>query len=391
MGNKKATTSKNLKKKQTHRVGPVRRAAVVEIPVVAPLPILPRQKYLDMLRHVVKWFAIPMAVYLAFFTLYAWTWMSHFNTHFFTDQGDGFQNVWNMWWVNKSVTQLHQLPWHTTYLHAPYGTTLIGQTLNPLNGFVAIFLLKVFSLVQAFNIMVVFSFVFGGVTAFWLCHYFSRKYVASLVGGFIFTFSSYHFAHAIGHMQLVSLEFIPLFILMWWKLLTKPRYRLAVAAAIVLLLVLLCDYYYFMYSVAAAGLVAIYLWRTKQLAPMKLRASYRPWATFAILAALLAAPLPLMLLKTNAHDPLLGSHDSRVFSTDLFSTVIDGGFWHFAALTNSYWHNIKAYIAESSVYFGLSVITLVTIAAWQRNKLNRHVNSGSYWVLSLGFSAWVRA
>src|SRR5581483_438647 len=117
--------------------------------------------YKQELRKINLSFFIPLLFYFVFFCLFTWPWIIHFNNHFFIDQGDGFQNVWNMWWVNESVTKLHQLPWHTTMLHYPYGTTLLGQTMNPFNGFMAIFLLKFMSLVQAFNFMVIFSFVIG--------------------------------------------------------------------------------------------------------------------------------------------------------------------------------------------------------------------------------------
>jgi hypothetical protein len=255
---------------------------------------------------------------------------------------------------------------------------LIGQTLNPFNGFVAIGLLRVFSLVQSFNIMVIFSFVFGGISAFWLSYYFCRKYIPALIGGFIFTFSSYHFAHALGHMQLVSLEWIPLFLLLFWKLLVKPRYRLAVGAAIVLLLVLFCDYYYFLYCVISGGMIFVYLWRSKQLAPIKLKRNYLPLILFLLIAAVITLPLPVALLSENTKDPLLGAHNARLFSTDLFTMVLDGGFWHFARLTEFYWRLVKAYYAESSVYFGVSVIVLMVIAIWKRSKINRYV---SFWLV----------
>lgn len=335
-----------------------------------------------------KWFGLPLLFYFTSFWLYAGTWMGHFNTRFFTDQGDGFQNVWNMWWVNFSVTKLHQLPWHTTFLHYPYGTTLVGQTLNPFNGFVGIFLQHILrlNLVQSFNIMVIFSFVFGGITAFWLCYYFSRSYVPSLIGGFLYTFSSYHFAHAIGHMQLVSLEWIPLFILLWWKLLTRPRYWLAAAAAAVLLLVLFCDYYYFIYCVISGGLIFIYLLWKREISPHKDPKTYLPLLLFIGLSLVFVAPLPLALISQNAKDPLIGGHNDRAFSTDLFSTIIDGGFWHFATLTHWYWRHVKTYIAESSVYFGASTIILLVIALWKRNKLNRYL---VFWlVLGLIFAVF---
>lgn len=332
---------------------------------------------------ILRKFIWPTLIYFVLFCMFTWPWITHFRGWFFTDYGDGLQNVWNIWWVNKSVTELHQLPWHTAYLHAPYGVTLLGQTLNPFNGFVAIGLLKFLTLNQAFNAMVIFSFLFAGLTSFWLCFYFTQKYFASLVGGAIFTFSSYHFAHAIGHMQLVSLEFIPLFILLWWKFVKRPRYRLAIGTAGVLLLVLLCDYYYFIYCVATALAIAVYLWRKKQTPPLKEPGTWRPLLAFGIVSAVIVAPLPLALLRANSRDPFVGSHPAKLFSTDVFTPFIDGGFWRFHSLTNAYWHHIHAYVAESSIYLGLTVLTLVGFGIYSYIKHKKIHSDIGFW-LGLG-------
>ena len=55
-----------------------------------------------------------------------------------------------------AVRELHVLPWYTTYLHYPVGTTLLGHTLNPFNGLLAIALLPVLTLVQTYNSIVIF-------------------------------------------------------------------------------------------------------------------------------------------------------------------------------------------------------------------------------------------
>jgi hypothetical protein len=143
---------------------------------------------------------------------------------------------------------------------------------------------------------------------------------------------------------------------------------------IVLLLVLLCDYYYFLYCLIAAGLILIFIWRKKELAPLKSKQTYMPFIIFLVLALILTAPLPIALLRENAHDPLMGAHDARLFSTDALTMIIDGGFWHFASITLWYWRHVKAYVAESSVYFGVSVIILLIIALWKRNKIHKYVN-----------------
>ena len=85
---------------------------------------------------------IPLLVYLVCFYLLTFPQLHQFSTHYFTDEGDGLGNVWNLWWTNKAITELHQSPWHTTFLYYPYGTSLLPHTLNPFNGILAIVLMR---------------------------------------------------------------------------------------------------------------------------------------------------------------------------------------------------------------------------------------------------------
>jgi hypothetical protein len=314
---------------------------------------------------------IPGLVYLGSFSWYTWPWLIHFDSEFWTDTGDGYQNVWNMWWVNRSVTKLHQLPWHTTALHYPYGTSLLGQTMNPFNGLVGIVLLHFLTLVEAFNVMIVFSYVGTGLTAFWLCRYVCRRYIPSLVGGFIVTFSSYHMAKTMGLMQLVSLEWVPLFILLWWRLLTRPRVSLGVGSAVTLLLVLLCDYYYFLFCVLAAVAILVHLWRQHEL-----KFDRKSVAVFGSFGVVLVAPLPVALVVSNLNDAMVGGHASQ--STDLLSLVIDGGHWHFSQLTHWYYGANRTGLAESTLYLSATVTVLVGVAVAVRNRLGPHAK---FWLV----------
>ncbi len=302
----------------------------------------------------------PSLLYFGLFCLLTWPLIAHFSTHYFTDQGDGLQNIWNLWWVRKSVTELHTHPWHTTWLHYPHGSTLIGQTLNPFNGFAAIPLQRFLTLTEAHNIIVVSTFVLGGVTMFWLCRYVTGSYWASLAGGYLFTFSSYHFAHAEGHMQLISLEWLPLFVLFWLRLFDGRRAADAIGAAIALGLVILCDYYYFFVCVLTAILLAA--WRAgHQRYPWRwlTETMRRPLLTFLAAATLFAAPLAIGLVVSSARDPFaLGGHPPDQFSLDLFGWLIPGGHWRFHPLTRGFWFDLPGTIHESSVHLGVGFCAL---------------------------------
>lgn len=316
-----------------------------------------------------KWFILPTLVYLVFFFVFNPHWLAGFSTGFFLDSGDGFQNVWNIWWVDESLTQLHTNPYFSTFLQFPHGVPLITQTMNIFNGLVAIPMMAMgASLVQATNVMITFSFVMGGVTMFWLVYYLNRSYVIALFGGFLFTFSSYHFAHGLGHMQLVSLEWIPLFILLWWMLLERWRYKLAIGAAVALFLVILCDYYYFFFSVMTAAIIFFYFLATKKFSLRDTKV-WKVLATFVAVAGVIIGPFIVALLLANpASDPLQGAHPTDMFGLDALSPFIPGGQWIFSNLTAWHWELLPGYKSETSVYLGLVIIVGVIIAFFKKTR-----------------------
>lgn len=309
---------------------------------------------------VLKMLLAPAALYLAAFALLTWPLITQFPTHLFADRGDGVQNYWNLWWMHRSIVEMHAPFWKTPYLHYPIGTSLLGHTLNPFNGLMAIPLIPFLGLLPAYNFIVVFSFVMGGVTAFWLARHLTRAYWPSILGGAIFTFSAYHFAHAEGHMQLVSLEWLPLFALLWYLAVTRPRPLFGIGAALALFAVLLCDYYYAFFSALLGILVVI--WQALRLRRPLFFLSppyLAPFAAFAALALATSGPVVISLLLLARSDPLTGAHGALENSLDLLAPFIPGGHWRFAELTRGYWSRLPGFIHESSVYLGWSVIGLI--------------------------------
>jgi hypothetical protein len=331
------------------------------------------------------WLA-PLALYALIFASFTFPLLARFSTHFFANDGDGLSNVWNLWWVEAALTRFGTSPWFTTHLHFPHGTTLLGHTLNPFNGFLAVLLEPWLGLVQTHNAIVVFSFVFGAWAAFRLALHVSGGYPGSLIAGFVFGFSNYHFAHAEGHLNLVSLEWIPLFLLAWLRLLERPSAARAIGAALALLLVLLCDHYYFLYCVIAAMLLLAVEMRRRRDVRFWLRApTAGPFAVFLVASALSSGVLVALLLRSDQRDPLVGGHDAWRFSMDLLALWIPGAHWRFHAWSEAFWSRLPGNTVESSVHLGLGV-TLAALLASRRRARAAAPQSTAWWVLLAFFA-----
>ncbi len=333
-----------------------------------------------------KWFLLPVLIYYVTFYVISPQLWGHFAEGFFLDRGDGYQNVWNFWWVDWSVTHLHQSPWFTNYLHWPSGMSLITQTMNPFNGFVILPFTHLFnlSLIQSVNIMVMFSYVMSGVTMFWLVYHLNKSYVVAILAGAMYTFSSYHLAHGIGHMQLISMEWVPLFLLAWWRLLEKPSYKLAIGSGLSLFLVVLCDYYYVFYSVMVAVIIGGYFLYKRDLLITK--RNLKIFASFVGICLVLVAPFFYKLSQLNKNDPLSGAHDPGVFSLDPFMALVPSGNWHWGSLTHAIWKNWP-FASESSMFLGLTIIVpliLLAVWRWRRGfKLPKRMNV--WWIVFITF------
>jgi hypothetical protein len=322
------------------------------------------------LFNILKHGFLPLTFYVLMFCVLTYPLILKFFTHFFADTGDGLQNVWNIWWINSATLRPNLYPtiWYTNLLHWPFGTSLLGQTLNPFNGYMGIFLLRFLGLTTTYNTITIFAFAAGGLTMYWLCYYLVQSFWASILAGFLFTFSSFHFMHAQGHLQLVSLEWIPLFILCWYILITKPDAAIGAAAAISLWLVMLCDYYYFFYCVLAAILILIWYMVASRSVWFFIKRNYiASLATFTVVALLLIGPVVSSLIISNHRDPFIGFHDPLEFSLDLFALLIPGGHWLFNRWTEFYWSKLPGNINESSVYLTIPTFMLL-VYVWVKRK-----------------------
>jgi hypothetical protein len=181
---------------------------------------------------------------------------------------DRNQNLWNLWWVRQALFEGRN-PFVTDMIWYPTPVTLYYHTLNVSNGLLAVPLLSVFSLTTTYNLVVLFSFVTAGYGAFLLVHYLCGNRWAALVGSVVFAYSAYHIATMRGLLQLISLEWMPFFVLLlllavshspWRSLRDVGPWLLkrGLPASASLLLVSLVDWYYTLYALMLGGLIGLY-------------------------------------------------------------------------------------------------------------------------------------
>jgi len=153
-----------------------------------------------------------LAVFLILSIIFTWPVGAKFATDV-PGGGDAWQYLWNIWWVKKSLLDLHSDPFYTNYLYYPGGVTLLFDTTVILECIGALpALLLGASLTQAYNGIVLTSFILGGYGTWLLVRYLTGSGVAALVAGFAFAFCPFHIGRMLGHMNLVSIQWLPFYL-----------------------------------------------------------------------------------------------------------------------------------------------------------------------------------
>ena len=171
---------------------------------------------------------------------------------------DNFHFLWELWYVAHALFDLHKSPFFDPDVFVPFGFSLIrNQDLSP--GTVLLFspLTHFFGEVVTYNFLVLASFVLTAFGTYLLARELWSNRLAAVLAGIIVGFCPYRFAHAGGHLSIVSTEWIPFFFLYLERLISRPRLRNAVLAGIFFgLSAWTTWYYFFMVAIAAVFYIA---------------------------------------------------------------------------------------------------------------------------------------
>ncbi len=361
-----------------------------------------------------------LLAYLLLTLVMTWPLAANFTTAIPGDGFDGWQNYWNLWWVKVALVERGQTPFVTDLLYHPTGVDLYFHTLNPFNGLVTLPIQLASGLIVAYNSVVLISWVLGGYGVYLLARWTVERKIedsrlstgnrsnspanaasrsrdgvpnlqspifthsAAFLAGVIFTFSPFHMAHLLGHLQVMALQWIPFYALYLLRALDQQRggrswLRSALMAGLFLIFAGLCDWYFVLYLFLFTGLVILWqvagsTWRAARRdsapAPRLLRslAPLLPGATAGLLFLLVLAPilLPMVRAATQFSFMVRPSSDLYILSATVADFVIPNRLHTLFRPESFTWlGNQIAPVSERTIAIGYVPLLLVAVALWR--------------------------
>ncbi len=323
------------------------------------------------------------------------------------DSFDGWQNFWNLWWVKLALVDRQMTPFVTDLLYAPTGVGLYFHTLNPFNGLATLPVQLAGGLYAAYNAVVFLSWVLGGYGVFLLTLWVLRSTktwqvsenlpgLAAFVAGLIFTFAPFHMAHLLGHMQVMSLEWMPFYILYLLRATRrqrtgKPWLRDALLAGFFLVLVGLCDWYFVLYLFLFTGLflvleIGYWVFRRRTLPNIQY---LLPAASAGLVFVILLSPVLIPMISEALRFSFMQRPTSDLY---ILSAAVADFFvpnrLHTLFRPDSFaWPgNQIAPVSERTIAIGYTALVLTgmgAVWAWRRSRFWLAV-AGFFFLLALG-------
>lgn len=150
--------------------------------------------------------------YLFLTIVLTWPLILKVTTHMYATYGDAIGGLWATWWTRFALWNLHQSPFTSQWIAAPYGSK-VPFLLAPVDHFLALIPNIIAGPIFAYNFMVLFSFIFAGLGMFFLVRHLTKNNLAALFAGAVFAFSPYHFVRAYQHWDLAQIQWIPFYVL----------------------------------------------------------------------------------------------------------------------------------------------------------------------------------
>jgi hypothetical protein len=308
-----------------------------------------------------------------------------FTTNEIPGLGDVYQFLWIFWWFKIALLNFAN-PYYTDIIYYPIGASLAFTELTPFNSVISIPLQLAFGLVNAYKILWIFSFIASGYGTFLLVKYLTKNAKAAFISGLIFMFCPYHFAHALGHMNLTTTEWIPFYVLFLIKTLDEPKKLSAVYASFFLFLSAMSSSYYLVFLASFTMLYFFYYLIVYK--KISIRDAITSASIIVILFGLAMSPFLYLMLMEVSKSNYMYAGGYIEYSADLLGFFIPSMLHPiFKDYVSQIYLDFTGNIAEYTVFAGYSVLLFSMIAFLKvRTEDVRFwmLSAATYFLLSLG-------
>jgi hypothetical protein len=328
-----------------------------------------------------KIYALAAVIYLVIALINFWPVASHLTSVVAGTGGDTYQNLWGIWFVGYSLFTLHQGIWHTVLVYWPLGANLVYQTFLPLASFLVTPIANV-SLGLAYNTIFFAGFCLSGVTMFLLARYLTKNSYAAFIAGMIFAFSASHIAQSYGHLHYVNIEWVPLALYFFLRIIREDHGRVLKALGLSVSMILAC-----FTGDVELGIMIVLLMVVVALVYLVKGDTRRRILNFGFLKAMLVFLIATFILGAWAWIPLIGSimHSglgslnsindvahNAIWSDDLVSFFIPSPYnGLLGGIANSFSQIYHGDISETTAYITYTAMVLAIIGLWKHFKENR--------------------
>jgi hypothetical protein len=273
------------------------------------------------------------------------------------------QTMWFFNWWRYSLA--HGLnPFVTDLVWAPVGINLTWTTFVPLPAWISIPLQATVGEPATYNIMISLALPLAAFSAFLLCRRVTGAFWPSVLGGYIFGFSSYMLAEVLSHLDLVAVFPVPLIALLALKRLDGEisARRFAILLASLLTVQFLCFPEIFATVTIVGGfalLLALALF-DRDLSSRLVALIGPAIAGYLMASALLSPYLFYMLARGFPHAPIW---TPASYSADLLAFLVPSeavmlGSAHIATAVA---RTFQRDVFENGAYLGIAIIVFVEV------------------------------
>jgi len=273
------------------------------------------------------------------------------------------QTMWFLNWWRYSVARGLN-PFFTDLVWAPLGINLSWTTFVPLPAWISIPLQVTVGEPATYNIMISLALPLAAFSAFLLCRRVTRAFWPSVLGGYIFGFSSYMLGEVLAHLDLVAVFPVPLIALLTLKRLDGEisARRFAILLAALLTVQFLCFPEIFA-TITIVGGFALLL--ALALFDRDLRARIvgliGPAITGYLMASAILSPYLFYLLARGfPHAPIW---TPASYSADLLAFLVPTGtaMLGTARFATGIARTFQPVVFENGAYLGIAIIIFIEI------------------------------